>query len=145
MDAPKWIPVLFGSVMLLMGLLILGALFGIIPTEEGGQFLAPPLVIASLGLGLVLGGILIWVPYRTPPMVRSILFLVALALVAVVCNWTAFAPNVAYYSSTSIGPVSITEEGGIGGRIAFGIAALVVDIVFISVLVSVLRPSKLAS
>jgi hypothetical protein len=145
MDAPKWIPALFGGVMLLMGLLILGALFGIVPTDEGGQFLAPPLVIASLGLGLVLGGILMWAPSRTPAILRSILFLFALALVAVVCNWTAFAPNVVYYSSTSIGPVNITDEGGIGGRIAFGIAALVVDIFLISVLVSVLRPRKPAS
>jgi hypothetical protein len=37
-NTPKWIPVLFGSVMLLMGTLILGALFGVVPTDEGGRF-----------------------------------------------------------------------------------------------------------
>src|SRR4030042_5805722 len=100
-DTPAWIPVLFGCVMLLMGALILGALFGIIPTD-GGQFLAPSPVILALGLSLILGGFLFWIPRTVPSLVRTFLFLIALALVGVVCNWTAFAPDVVYTSSTSI-------------------------------------------
>lgn len=136
---PKWIPVLFGSVMLLMGALILGALFGIVPTDEEGRFLAPPLIIASLGLGLVLGGLLLWIPYRTPPSIRTFLFLVVFALVAVVCNWTAFAPGVVYYSSTSIGPVEFSGQAGIEGRIVFGIVAVIVNLVFLSTLIGWLK------
>jgi hypothetical protein len=138
-NTPKWIPILFGGVMLLMGALILGALFGIVPTDDGGQFLAPPAIIVSLGFGLMLGGFLLWMPYRTPPILRSLLFFVALALVTVVCNWTAFAPNVVYYSSTSIGPVEFSGEAGIGGRIVFGIAALIVDFVFLSTVFAWMR------
>jgi cytochrome c oxidase assembly factor CtaG len=96
-------------------------------------------VILSLGLSLVLGGLLLWIPKRTPPAVRGFLFLVALALVTVVCNWTAFAPNMLDSSSTSIGPLSIAGEAGIAGRIAFGLAALVVDIFFIVTLIAWLR------
>ena len=138
-NTPKWIPILFGSLMLLMGVLILGALIGIVPTDETGRFLAPPLVIISLGLSLILGGLLLWFPKQPPPAVRSFLFLLALALVTVVCNWTAFAPNEVYSSSTSIGPMSINGEVGIVGRIAFGISALVVDIFFIATLIAWLR------
>jgi hypothetical protein len=58
-NTPKWIPILFGGVMLLMGVLILGALFGIVPTDEEGQFLAPPAIIGSLGFGFILGGFLL--------------------------------------------------------------------------------------
>ncbi|WKZ35250.1 MAG: hypothetical protein QY332_16680 [Anaerolineales bacterium] len=145
-DTPKWIPVLFGSVMLLMGALILGALFGIVPTDEDGAFLAPPMIIAALGLGFILGAFLLWIPDWTPPLLRTFLFLVTLALVAVVCNWTAFAPQVVYYSSTSIGPVQFSGESKIGGRIVFGIAALIVDSIFISTLIawvrSIFRPMR---
>lgn len=138
-DTPKWIPALFGSVMLLMGALILGAFFGIVPTDEGGRFLAPPPVIASLGLGLILGGLLLWIPYKTPPSVRTFLFLVVFALVAVVCNWTAFAPGVVYYSSTFIGPVEFSRQAGIEGRIVFGIVAVIVNLVFLSTLIGWLK------
>jgi cytochrome c oxidase assembly factor CtaG len=78
-------------------------------------------------------------PYRTPPILRSLLFFVALALVTVVCNWTAFAPNVVYYSSTSIGPVEFSGEAEIGGRIVFGVAALIVNFVFLSTVVAWMR------
>lgn len=138
-NTSKWIPILFGSVMLLMGVLILGALIGIVPTDETGRFLAPPLVIVSLSLSLVLGGVLLFIPKQAPVAMRSFVFLLALALVTVVCNWTAFASNVVYSSSTSVGPVQIGGQDGIVARIAFGIAALVVDIFFIVTLVAWLR------
>ena len=137
--APKWIPILFGSVMILMGVLILGALIGIVPTDETGQILAPPLVIVSLSLSLVLGGVLLFIPKQSPVAVRSFLFLLALALVTVVCNWTAFASNIVYSSSTSVGPVQISGQDGILARIAFGMAALVVDLFFIATLIAWLR------
>jgi cytochrome c oxidase assembly factor CtaG len=125
--------------MLLMGGIIVGALVGIVPVGAEGKFLAPPAIIVSLGFGLVLGGLLFWVRDQSSALLRTCLFLAALALMAVVCNWTAFAPNVVYESSTSIGPVSITDKSDVGARIAFGIVALILDAAFVSTLISWLR------
>lgn len=134
-STPRWIPFLFGGVMLLMGALILGAFLGIVPTN-GGQFFAPPLIILALGVGMVLGGFLLWIPQQAPAWMRASLFVLLLALVAVVCNWTAFAPDVVYSSTTSIGPVSFSGEAPLGGRIVFGIAALVVDAFILFAIIS---------
>lgn len=138
-ETPAWIPILFGSVMIGMGGMILGAYLGIVPVDEGGRFLAPPAVILSLGSGLVLGGLLLWIPRSIPIRLRSLLFLAALALAAVVCNWTAFAPGMAYTSTTSIGLFRISGESNLGGRIAFGVAALIVDAFFLSELAGWVR------
>ena len=138
-STPKWIPLLCGGVMLLMGLIILGALIGIVPVAQGGRFLAPPLVIVSLGMSLVFGGLLLWIPSQTPALLRTLLFLTALALIAVVCNWSAFAPNVVYESSTSIGPLEISGESDTGARIVFGVVALLVNVTFIFTLLASVR------
>jgi hypothetical protein len=123
---PVWIRVLFGAIPILMGSVILGALAGIVPTA-GGRFLAPPWVILPLGAGLILFGLALWIPASTPPLLKSGIFLVLLLLVAVVCNWTAFAPGVVYTSQTTIGGWTTSGEDPIGGRIAFGLAALAID------------------
>ena len=138
----RWIPLLFGSVMLLMAALILGALCGIVPTD-GGRFLAPPLIIAAIGVCLLCGGLALWIPAKTPAIVRSGLFLVALASMATACNWTAFAPDVLYYSSTSIGPLQFTGEDQVGGRIVFGLAAVAVDGLILYLIIAWARSSLL--
>jgi hypothetical protein len=126
-STPKWIPLLFGSAMILMAAIILGAFVGIIPTE-GGQFLAPPIIIVSLGLCLLSGGLAMYIPEKAPIFFRSGLFTIALVSLAMVCNWTAFAPGVVYSSSISVGSLQFSGEDPIGGRIIFGIAAIVVDL-----------------
>jgi hypothetical protein len=59
--------------------------FGIVPTE-GGQFLAPPVIIISLGLSLLFGGLAMWVPEQAPAILRSGILIIALASPAAVCN-----------------------------------------------------------
>ena len=124
--------------MLLMGSIILGAWFGLVPID-GGKFLAPPLVILSLGFCFVLGGMTLWVPARAPVLLRTTFFFLSLVLLTIVCNWTAFAPGVSYASSTTFGPLTIVGSGGIGGRIAFGIAALAVDALLVFSIVNWVR------
>jgi cytochrome bd-type quinol oxidase subunit 2 len=143
-NTPKWILVLFGSVIILMGTLILGALIGVIPTDEGGVYLAPTLVIASLGLGLVFCGILLWIPKQTPPRARTFFALIVMALFAVVCNWTAFAPGVVYYSEEMPYEYS-SSETQIGGRIVFVIVALILDYTLVATLVSWVRQGREAT
>jgi hypothetical protein len=137
-DVPKGIPILFGAVMVLMGSIILGALLGVVPTD-GGQFLAPPFVLTSLGVLLIAGGVALWLPRHSPVWIRSALILLALGLLAIVCNWTAFAPEVVYYSSASIGPVTTGGEDPVGGRLVFGLAAIAVDVFILSILLGWIR------
>jgi hypothetical protein len=61
-----------------------------------------------------------------------------MALFAVVCNWTAFAPGVVYYSDGMPYEFS-TIEIQLGGRIVFGITALIVDYTLIATMVSWVR------
>jgi hypothetical protein len=133
-STPGWIPFFFGSAMILMAALILGAVFGIVPTE-GGEFLAPRIIVATLGFCLLFGGLAIGIPPRAPVLLRSTLFIAALASMAVVCNWTAFAPGVVYDSSTSLGPLEVSGRDQVGGRIMFGLAAIAVDLFIVSAII----------
>ncbi len=125
-ELPLWARALLGLVPLTMGVLIIGALVGLVPTDDGA-FFAPPWVIGALAAGLILFAGMMWMPGGSRAWMRAFLGLAVLLLVAVVCNWTAFAPGVRYWSETSIGPVGTSGEDPIGGRIVFGLAALVVD------------------
>jgi len=135
---PRWIPLLFGTIMILMAAIILAAFFGFIPVE-GGQWLAPPVIIFSLALCLFFGGLAMYIPEHAPAVLRSGIFFAALACLATVCNWSAFAPGVTYTSSTSVGPVTVSGQDPVGGRIAFGLAALAVDAFIVSVVVGWVR------
>jgi len=138
-DQPFWLRLIFSLVPLLMGLVILGAWFGVVPTD-GGSFNAPPAVILALAGGLILFAFLIWIPKETPKAVRLILPTILLLAVAVVCNWTAFAPGIRHTSEVTIGPWSSSGEDQVGGRIAFGLVAIAIDaIVVLGIFVTVRR------
>jgi hypothetical protein len=137
-SGPLWIRILFGVVAALMGLLILGALAGLVPTD-GGEFLAPTGILASLGAGLILFAVMLWVPRSAPAALRTGLGLLLFLLVAGVCNWTAFAPGVRYTSETTIGGWTRSGEDPVGGRIAFGIVALVIDAVLAYGIIEAIR------
>lgn len=136
-ETPRWIPILFGTVMILMALIILGAFYGYIPAE--GEFTAPPAIILSIAICLLAAGLAILIPPGAPAILRTAIGTIAFITLAAVCNWTAFAPGVTYTSSTSFGPFSFEGEDQIGGRIAFGLAAIVVDIILVSSLFHWLR------
>ncbi len=136
-ETPRWIPILFGSVMILMALIILGAFYGYIPAE--GEFTAPPAIILSIAICLLAAGLAILIPPGAPAILRTALGIITFISVAAVCNWTAFAPEVTYTSSTSIGPFSFEGEDQVGGRIIFGFVAIVVDIILISSLILWIR------
>jgi hypothetical protein len=123
---PKWIPAVFGFFAFLMGTLVLGAVLGIVPADPHG-FLAPRWVVGAIGVGLILLAFMFWIPTSTPSLVKAVMGWTAMLLWAVVCNWTAFARGVRYTSSLSAGPVSVEGNDQFGGRIVFGLVALVID------------------
>jgi hypothetical protein len=129
-EAGGTIPALFALVPFAMAMLIFGAQLGVIPADDG-VFFAPPPVITALWLGLLLFSFVVAIPRQAPAWLRTLMGLALMLLVGVVCNWTAFAPGVRYTSTTSIGPFSSSGEDPIGGRIVFGLAALVVDAILI--------------
>jgi len=131
-----------GLAALLMACLIAGAQFGLIPAEPDA-FFAPMPVITAIWVGLLLGALLVWLPERTPPVLRAAVAFLVLCLVAVVCNWSAFAPGVTYTKTTSLttpfGGFEATNEDPIGGRFVFGLAAIVVDLILIGGIVYAVR------
>jgi len=139
-STPRWIPIFFGTVMILMAMIILGALIGLIPAE--GQFLAPPFIIASIGICLFCGGIALWTPQKTPPLIKTFIFLIGVLSLATVCNWTAFAPQVTYSSSTTIGAIQSGGEDQVGGRLVFGAAAIFVDLFILSAVIGWIRSTR---
>ena len=136
-STPRWIPILFGSVMILMALIIFGAVYGFIPAE--GEFKAPKVIILSISICLVTAGLAILIPQSAHTILRTALGIVAFSTLAAVCNWTAFVPGVSYTSSSSIGPFQFEGEDPIGGRIVFGLAAIAVDVFIIAAIIGWLR------
>jgi hypothetical protein len=127
-----------GLVCCFLGIIILGALAGIIPTDEA-SFLAPPAILFTIGSGLLLLGIIIWIPENAPSWIRGGLGLALIGMLAVVCNWSAFASDVQYSSNLQLGPFSSGAEDSIGGRIVFGLAALAVDLLLLGSVIWIAR------
>lgn len=127
---------------LLMASLIGGAQSGLIPSEEGA-FFAPPRVITALWVGMLLAGVLFLLPERAPSALKAGLTFLVVCLVAVVCNWSAFAPDVTYTSTITISipllEFARTQEDPVGGRIVFGLMAIAVDLILIGAIVYGIR------
>lgn len=137
-EQPLWSRILFSLVPLLIGLIIVGAWFGIIPAD-GRTLRAPAPVILALAGTLILFAFLIWVPSGAPRALKVALPVMLLLLLAVVCNWTAFAPGVRYASELSVGPWSWAGEDQMSGRVVFGLAAVAVDAVMVAALFQAVR------
>jgi hypothetical protein len=141
--ATAWV----GALCALMGLVILFVALGIIPTDES-KLHAPHWVVGAAGLMFFLAGIAILTgpPPDTPEASRTTwrTFLLGLGIVgalAAVFNWVAFGPGPrAFGGSVSIPFVSVSGASSErSGRIAFGIAAVVIDAFAVWVIVRGLR------
>ncbi|HEV3349329.1 MAG TPA: hypothetical protein VHC93_19715 [Methylomirabilota bacterium] len=141
--ATAWV----GALCALMGLVILFVALGIIPTDES-KLHAPHWVVGAAGLMFFLAGIAILTgpPPDTPEASRTTwrIFLMGLGIVgalAAVFNWVAFGPGPrAFGGSVSIPFVSVSGASSErSGRIAFGIAAVVIDAFAVWVIVRGLR------
>jgi len=130
-----------------MGLVILFVALGIIPTDES-NFHAPHWVVGAAGLAFFLAGLAILVgpPPGAPEASRTTwrTFLLGLGVVgalAAVFNWIAFGPGPRSFSGgISIPFVAISgPQSEWSGRIAFGVAAGLIDLFLVWVIVRGLR------
>ncbi len=136
-----------GTLFALMGLVILFVALGIIPTDES-KLHAPHWVVGAAGLMFFLAGIAILTgpPPDTPEASRTTwrTFLLGLGIVgalAAIFNWVAFGPGPrAFGGGISIPFVSVSgPQSEWSGRVAFGVAAVVIDAFAVWVILRGLR------
>ena len=143
-QATAWVGAIFG----LAGLAILLAALRVIPTDES-KFQAPHWVVGAAGLAFFLVAILLLTtpPAQTPEAAARATwrtFLLGAGVVgamAAVFNWVAFGPGPRHFGgSISIPFVSISgPPSEWSGRAAFGLAAVMMDLLLGWVIVRGLR------
>jgi hypothetical protein len=140
---------IFGSIFIFVGALIFLTAVDVIDAPDE-NFNAPRWIVAVIGLAFAVAGAMVIVKslesgYGDHPLFKSISTLMVLAFLvffAAPFNWVAFGPGERSFSrSTSFGPLTVSQNanGDLGGRMVFGIAAILMDIFVIYVIYRLLR------
>jgi len=134
----KW---LFGPVMLAAGGLGLAAACGLIPLGSS-RASVPMWIIGAIGLSFAAMGLVLLLDGIEAFMrIRCWLAFVFLVSFASVFNWVAFGPGERHFTtrtsvgSGAIGVTTVGEGGELGGRIAFGVFAVLLDLLIASPLI----------
>ena len=142
-DAPippvvKW---LFGPLLLAAGALGLAVAFGLIRLEPSRTH-APLWIVGAIGVSFAaMGLVLLLDGVEAFKRIRGWLAFVFLVSFAAVFNWVAFGPGERHFTtrtsvgSGAIGVTSVAEGGELGGRIAFGVFAVLLDLLIASPLI----------
>ena len=142
-DAPippvvKW---LFGPVMLAAGGLGLAAACGLIPLGPS-RTNVPMWIIGAIGLSFAsLGFVLLLDGIEALRRVRGWLAFTFLVSFASIFNWVAFGPGERHFTtrtsvgSGAVGVTTVAEGGEFGGRLAFGVFAVLLDLLIASPLI----------
>lgn len=133
--AVKW---LFGPAMLVAGALGLAASLGLV--EIGPSTVhAPMWILGAIGVSFCsLGLVLLFDGVEALKKIRGWLGFVFLVSFASVFNWVAFGPGERHFTTrTSVGPgavgvTTVAEGGELGGRIAFGVFAMLLNLLIAS-------------
>ncbi len=134
---------LFGAVFWIVGGLIMALALGWIPSRPE-NFHSPRWVLGVAGGVFFLGGFAPLISRLGPDSVISRNFLLLfVGAFASIFNWIAFGPGPRRFSGgMSIGPFSsVARASEMSGRIAFGISAVFIDLVLLSLLWKAMRPS----
>jgi hypothetical protein len=142
--ATAWLGTLFGVV----GLVILLVALRVVPSDES-KFQAPHWVVGAAGLAFFLVGILLLTtPPDQPPEAATrttwrtlLLGAGVVGSMAAIFNWVAFGPGPRHFGgSISIPFVAVSgPQGEWSGRVAFGLAAVMMDLFLGWVIVRGLR------
>ena len=132
-----WLLCLFTSGM---GLFIILVAAGLIPAEER-SFHAPRWIVGAAGLAFVLAGLAILTiprggslePAGRVTLISSLLGGSIVGLLALIINWIAFGPGERRFSGGLALPfLSVSAPAGEwSGRAAFGVGALLMDLVVV--------------
>lgn len=134
----------FGAIFLSVGVFIALISLDIIPVPEENIH-APRWVITAAGLTFGVAGLLVVVNGLKEIVgtdsailrwLTNSLALVFMLALAVPFNWVGFWPGERQFSRTvGIGPFTFSSDGGeIGGRIAFGLFAILMDVFILLIL-----------
>jgi hypothetical protein len=136
---------LFALMFWIVGSLILALAVGWIPAPPE-HFEAPHWVVGAAGLLFLAGG---FVPLAARSGANSwasrCVGTAVLLPLALIFNWIAFGAGLRHFSGgLSIGGLGISQSSGsdMGGRIVFGIAAVVLDLIVIAVAVRWMRNKR---
>jgi len=138
---PAVVEWLFGPVMLAAGGLGLAAAFGLIRLEASRTH-APLWMIGAIGVSFAaMGLVLLLDGIEAQRRVRGWLALVFLVSLASVFNWVAFGPGERHFTtrtsvgSGAVGVTTVAEGGEFSGRLAFGVFAVLLDLLIASPLI----------
>ena len=143
--------IVFGGIFVMVGAFVVMVGMGMID----GEIYAPSWVIVITGVVFGLSGIIVMVNGlrdRVGPdnlilrwMYHALLLFMLISF-AVPFHWVAFSSGERQFSSsTSLGGVSVSSSpgGDLGGRIAFGAAALLIDLIIVWVTARIVRGDDL--
>jgi len=134
----KW---LFGPLLLAAGGLGLAVAFGLIQLEPSRTH-APLWIVGAIGVSFAaMGLVLLLDGIEALKRIRGWLAFVFLIAFASVFNWVAFGPGERHFTSRSsfgVGPVGVSSASSgdeLGGRIAFGVFAVLLNLLIASPLI----------
>jgi len=145
---------LFGNLFIVIGALIFLMAVDVFPIPDE-DINAPRWVLAMGGVSFALAGVMVTLNglksgFGDHPIYKwtyNILLLMFMVIFVTPFHWVAFGPGVrTFNSSTSVGAVAISQggSGDIGGRLAFGLGAILVDILILYVIFRIIQGKDLS-
>jgi len=120
-QAPWW----FGALFVGAGLAIVGVAIDWVPSDPD-SFQAPRWIVALAGLVCLLAGSMVWANLYCPGWVNEALAVVLIATMGTMAAWVALGPGPREFAtSLGLGGASVAGASDTSGRVAFGVAALV--------------------
>jgi len=143
----------FGSLFIVIGALIFLMAVDVFPIPDE-DINAPRWVLATVGVSFALAGVMVALNglksrFSDHPIYKwayNILLLMFMVIFVAPFHWVAFGPGMrTFNSSTSVGSISISQggSGDISGRLAFGLGAILVDILILYIIFRIIQGKDL--
>ncbi len=138
---------LFALAFWMAGIAIIGVALGFIPVAPQ-DIHAPRWIVGAAGVTFIAGGIAPFSAQWGPSSKLSQIIGAAVVLpLTLVANWAAFGPGERQFSGgLTLGIVAVSQQSSeLSGRIAFGIGAVLLDVLIVAIVVRGLRSKTNAS
>ena len=145
---------LLGSLFVAIGALIFLMAVDVIHVPDEDIY-APRWVLAAVGVAFALAGVMVTLNglksgFGDHPVFKwayNALLVLFMIIFVIPFHWVAFGPgDRSFNSSTSVGAVSVSQGGGgeLGGRLAFGLGAILVDLLILYMIYRVIQGKDLS-